>query len=335
MRFCQEAEAGDRVLLSGDAAAPLVAVAESLLAVGAVPVVGDVSDEARDALLGLGGGVDGAERTAVEKWQSVVGYVRVPTSAFEAAKDPEGEAGALVRRLRMTIRKTTTRWPDAALAERAGMSLAELERHYARLLYLDEGDPVARFVELREFQAGLIEQLSRAKVVRVQGDGTDLTLKVAGRTWINSYGRQNVPSGEVYTSPLEDSARGAIRFDVPSYVSGGRVSGVTVEFRDGEVVRAVADEGAELLEARLATDEGAKRVGEVGIGANARMTTPLGATLFDEKIAGTVHLALGASYPKAGGLNDSKIHWDLIKDLRGGGLVTVDGERFQEDGRFV
>ncbi len=233
-----------------------------------------------------------------------------------------------------------TRWvgtlyPTIAGAVSAGMGLDEFEAFVFGAMHLDDADPVARWSELRDFQATLIERLARARTLRIVKDGTDITLSVAGRTWVNSDGKRNMPSGEVFTGPLEDSAEGVVRFDVPSSVSGTVVSGVQLRFERGVVVEASAEQGEDLLLAQLDVDAGARRLGEVGIGTNAKIQRAIMSTLFDEKIGGTVHLALGRSYVETGGVNASSLHWDLITDLRQGGRIELDGEPFQVDGRFV
>ena len=144
-----------------------------------------------------------------------------------------------------------------------------------------------------------------------------------------------MPSGEVFTGPVEGSASGVVRFSIPSSPRGVEVSGVSLEFRDGVVVSAHAERGDEVLQAMLATDDGARRLGEIGIGTNFGIDRAVGSTLFDEKIGGTVHLALGRSYPETGGTNESAIHWDLICDLRRGGRLSADGRPVVEDGRLV
>jgi aminopeptidase len=160
-------------------------------------------------------------------------------------------------------------------------------------------------------------------------------LSVAGRVWVNSDGRRNMPSGEVFTGPVETSASGVVRFDVPSSPRGVEVAGVVLDFREGVVVAARADRGDEVLQAMLATDDGARRLGEIGIGTNNGIDRAIGTTLFDEKIGGTVHLALGRSYPETGGTNESAIHWDLICDLRARGRLTADGTPIIVDGRLA
>jgi aminopeptidase len=204
-----------------------------------------------------------------------------------------------------------------------------------RALFLDRGDATAAWSELRHFQSRLIERLQSARELRIEADGTDLTLSVEGRTWINSDGKRNMPSGEVFTGPLETSAEGRIRFTIPSSPRGVEVDGIELELREGRVVTARAERGDDYLKATLATDEGAARLGEIGIGTNYGIDRPVGAILFDEKIGGTVHLAVGRSYPETGGTNESAVHWDMICDLRRGGTLYADGEPIQRDGRFL
>jgi len=235
----------------------------------------------------------------------------------------------------MRKRWCSTLWPTEALAGQAGMPLAEYEAFVSRALFLDQPDPVRSWGGLRTFQAKLIERLKSARDVRIEADGTDLTLRVAGRTWVNSDGKRNMPSGEVFTGPHENSANGRIRFTVRSAPEGVDVDGVELEFADGQVVSAHADTGEEYLQRALETDGGAKFLGELGIGTNFGIDRPTGTILFDEKIGGTVHLALGRSYPETGGKNASALHWDLICDLRAGGRLSADGDVLMLDGRFA
>jgi aminopeptidase len=206
------------------------------------------------------------------------------------------------------------------------MRLDEYASFVVRALFLDQEDPVAGWRALSVRQATLVQRLAGAHEIRIEAEGTDLTLSVKGRTWINSDGRRNMPSGEVFTGPHERSANGTIRFDIPSSPRGVEVADIEVEFRDGEVVRARAQRGDGYLQAALGTDAGARYLGELGIGTNIGIDRPTGSILFDEKMAGTVHLALGRSYPETGGQNVSALHWDMICDLRRGGRLTADGE---------
>lgn len=239
-----------------------------------------------------------------------------------------------IREITLKKRWCSTLWPTEALAADAGMPLEEYEAFVEKALFLHQIDPVRSWDELRAFQDQLIGRLKRAKEIRIESDGTDLTLNVKGRTWVNSDGRRNMPSGEVFTGPHEMSANGVITFDVPSSPAGVHVRGVRLVFRDGEVVEASAQEGEDYLRQALEVDDGARRLGELGIGTNFGIDRPTGTILFDEKIGGTVHLALGRSYPETGGRNRSSLHWDLICDLRPGGRLTADGELVQQHGRF-
>jgi aminopeptidase len=228
-----------------------------------------------------------------------------------------------------------TLWPTDAQAQEGGMSTAEFAAFVNRALMLDRPDPVAGWAELSARQEELIARLRECTDIRVEAEGTDLRLRVDGRTWVNSDGRRNMPSGEVFTGPHEHSANGRIRFTIPANPGGASMEGVELEFRDGEVVAARADRGEDALQGALATDPGARRLGELGIGTNFGIDRAVGSVLLDEKIGGTIHLALGRSYPETGGVNESALHWDLVCDLRQGGRLSADGETILEDGVFV
>ena len=244
-------------------------------------------------------------------------------------------ARAPLRQRRLARRWASTLWPTAALAQLAGMSEDRYEGFVTRALFLDQADPIAAWAAMSAEQAALVARLAPAREIRIEAEGTDITLGVAGRTWINSDGRRNMPSGEVFTGPHERSATGTIRFTIPTGPRGVTVTGVELDFRDGEVVGARAERGEDYLTATLATDPGARVLGELGIGTNAGIDVATGAILLDEKMAGTVHLALGRSYPETGGVNASAVHWDLICDLRDGGRLTADGETVVIDGRVT
>ncbi len=225
-----------------------------------------------------------------------------------------------------------TQWPTPALAQEARMSDADYEEFLRRALFLDRPDPVAAWRDLSHRQDALVRHLSGASEIRIVAEGTDLRLRVDGRRWINSDGRRNMPSGEVFTGPLEDSAVGTIRFTIPANPRGTEVSGVELKFSGGRVVDAHAERGEGYLRSALETDAGARYLGELGIGTNTGIDRATGSILLDEKIAGTVHLAIGRSYPETGGTNSSAVHWDLICDLRDGGQLTVDGEPLELGG---
>ena len=267
--------------------------------------------------------------------------IDAPANTNELAGiDPAVIARAATARQRLTELQMSRRWcgtlvPTAALAQKAGMSEEAYAEFVTRALFLDRPDPAAAWRELDDSQAKLIERLAPAREIRIEADGTDLTLEVHGRTWINSNGKRNMPSGEVFTGPHERSANGKIRFTVPTGPRGVTVTGVELTFRDGEVVQASAERGEGYLNAALATDAGARLLGEIGIGTNSGIDRATGHILLDEKMAGTVHLALGRSYPESGGTNASALHWDLICDLRDAGRLSADDETVVERGTVV
>jgi aminopeptidase len=244
-------------------------------------------------------------------------------------------ARAPVRELLMSRRTCSTILPTPALAQLAAMGVQDYAAFVTRSLFLDRPDPVAAWRELSARQAQLIDRLAPAREIRIEAEGTDLTLEVDGRTWINSDGKRNMPSGEVFTGPLEHSANGTIHFTIPTGPAGVTVTGVQLTFKDGEVVDARAERGQDYLRAALATDAGARFLGELGIGTNIGIDRATGHILLDEKMAGTVHLALGRSYVETGAINKSALHWDLLCDLRQGGRLAVDGETLIEAGRQV
>ncbi len=249
-------------------------------------------------------------------------------AAFERAREP-------IRRVARRRRWVLTQYPTAAYAETAGMPLGDYEAFVIAALFLDRPDPTEAWRELGRRQAGLVAYMSGVRSVRIEGEGTDLSLSVAGRTWINSDGRRNMPSGEIFTGPVEDSASGRIRCGFPVCRDGRHLAGIELDIRDGEVVAARADEGEDYLRAMLEIDAGARRFGELGLGLNPGIDRFTGSILFDEKIGGTVHLALGQSYPETGGVNVSALHWDLIVDTRTRGRILADGRVVMEDGKWL
>lgn len=240
-----------------------------------------------------------------------------------------------IRQAALKKRWVLTQFPTAAYANDAGMSLTDYEAFILRALFLDQADPAASWRALGDRQAGMIEFMSQVKSIRIEAERTDLTLSVEGRTWINSDGRRNMPSGEIFTTPIEESASGHLHCSFPVCRGGREVAGIALTLENGQVVSAQADEGEPYLHSMLDLDPGARRFGELGIGLNYGIDRFTGSILFDEKIGGTVHLALGQSYPETGGKNESALHWDLIVDLREGGRITADGSVVMEDGKWL
>jgi aminopeptidase len=233
------------------------------------------------------------------------------------------------------LRSVVTLFPTSATAQDAEMSLEQYENFVYRAGLLDREDPVREWEKLGETLQRLATWLGEKRELRVVTEGTDLTLRVDGRTWIPCDGKENFPDGEVFTGPVESSVEGTVRFTYPASFSGRMIKDVELTFRGGEVVEAKATEGEEFLREMLAMDDGARRAGEFAFGMNDAVREFTGHVLFDEKIGGTVHLALGKSYPESGGVNRSALHWDLVCDLRAGSEVYADGELVYRDGSFL
>ena len=229
-----------------------------------------------------------------------------------------------------------SQFPCESSAQDAEMSLAEYEDFVFRSGFLNEDDPVSLWKKLSTQQQKLADFLSTKKEIHfITPQGTDLKLGIEGRTWINCDGHENFPDGEVFTGPIEDATQGIVKYSFPA-VHGGRESdGIALTFRDGRVVDAKASKGEDFLLAMLDQDAGARVLGEIAIGTNYAIQQYSKNTLFDEKIGGTFHAAVGAAYPESGGTNQSGLHWDMVCDLRQGGQIFVDGELISENGRFL
>ncbi len=342
---------GQLVLLAAEPAAhPLVReVYRRALRAGAHPYVRAVHTDLEEVRLRESSDeqlayVSDIARLEVEKLDARL-YVRAPDNIRNTSRvDPAKRAIAgratrgllnriLERKGRGELASCLTQFPTNALAQLAGMSLADYEEFLFGACLLDREDPVAAWQELSATQQRYVDMLDRVSELKFEAPDTDLTVSVAGRKWINSDGKANFPSGEVFSAPVEDSACGRIRFDVPTAYQGRSVSGVVLELRDGVVTSATAEREGEFLQQMLDTDEGSSRLGEVAFGLNYGITRATGTILLDEKIGGTVHLALGNSYPDAGGRNRSAIHWDLIRSMTPG-KVFADGRLIYEDGKF-
>jgi len=227
-------------------------------------------------------------------------------------------------------------FPTEAHAQDAEMSLEDYERFVYRACHVEEpGDALSHWKSVREKLARHAESLGEARELRIVGRDTDLRLTVEGRRWQTADGRYNMPDGEVYTSPVETTTEGEIRFTYPALFRGREVDDIRLRFESGAVVEAEAGHGGEFLGALLDMDEGARRLGEVAFGLNYEIDRFTNNTLFDEKIGGTMHVALGSSFEELGGQNRSALHWDLVCDLRADGEVYADGELIWKAGRFL
>jgi aminopeptidase len=232
------------------------------------------------------------------------------------------------------LRWSLTMFPTDAYAQDADMATREFADMLTRMCFLDKPDPVAEWTQLHDRQQTLIDWLTPSKELRITGPDTDLRMSIEGRTWNNSDGKRNFPSGEIFTGPVEDSVDGHIRFTFPVVTGGREISDVRLRFDRGKVVEASAGKHEDVLIAALDTDDGARYLGEIAFGTNFGLDRFTKKILLDEKIGGTIHMALGNGYPDTGSRNKSAIHWDLICDIRQGGRVTIDGEDFLVDGRY-
>lgn len=241
----------------------------------------------------------------------------------------------LQRAARGEFRWVGTLFPSQAGAQEANMSFEEYEDFVYGACFCDVDDPAAEWRKLSDMQQHKVDFLADKRRIELRGPHIDLELSIAGRQFINSDGRRNMPSGEIFTGPVEDSVNGWVRFSYPAIVSGRAVSGIQLNFVDGKVAEASAEQNEDLLLAQLNIDEGARYLGEFAIGTNFGISQFTGSILYDEKIGGTVHMAVGMGYPETGSRNISALHWDMICDMRQDSEILVDGELFYRNGEFT
>jgi len=233
------------------------------------------------------------------------------------------------------LRRCSTLFPTQGYAQAAGMSLQQYQDFVFSACKLDADDPAAAWRDLAAGQQRLVDYLQGKKHIQIRGKNIDMEMSIEGRKFINSGGTSNFPSGEIFTGPVEDSVNGWVNFTYPAYYGGNQVLGVALTFENGLVTKATAEKNEAYLLSKLDTDPGARRLGEFAIGTNEDIQRFTGSILFDEKIGGTVHMALGQGYVQTGSVNKSAIHWDMICDMRDGGEIFVDGVLFYKNGKFV
>ncbi|MCB0529967.1 MAG: aminopeptidase [Saprospiraceae bacterium] len=232
------------------------------------------------------------------------------------------------------LKRNVCQYPTDAAAQEAGMGLEEYEQFVFGACKLFADDPVAAWLEVRARQQRIVDHLNGCSTVRYLTEGTDITFSTSGRIWMNSDGQTNMPSGEVYTSPVEDSVNGTIHFSYPGIYQGKEAEGVTLWVKDGLVERWEARRGQDFLD-YIFSLPGTRRFGEAAVGTNYDINRMTRNILFDEKIGGTVHMAIGQSYLQTGGKNESSVHWDMITDMTKGGQIFADGEKIYENGKFL
>ncbi len=338
---------------SENAAAPLVlAVYEEVLKAGANPIL-NVSVEGQSAAyFKYASDAQLDWISPVAEWMVEHADVRIAIGASTNTRElsavpPQRQtrrqsatgdlmARAMERSAAGDFRWCYTLYPTSAYASEAEMSLADYEDfYYGACLVGADSDPLTAWLRASAETTRLAGWIEGHEEVRVTAPGTDIRLGIAGRKFIPCDGRHNMPDGEFFTGPVEDSVEGEVTFHLPAVIGGREVSGVRLRFESGLVIDASAERGEEFLVKLLDTDPGARRLGELGIGTNYGIDRGTREVLLDEKIGGTVHMAVGRSYPESGGENESAVHTDLVCDLRLGGKLEVDGNVMQEGGKFV
>ena len=226
-------------------------------------------------------------------------------------------------------------YPTDAYAQQMCMSLSELWSIFGKSCFLDMDDPIEGWESIHELNNRVEAVLSNTDIVRIVAENTDLTMSIKDRLFDNCYGQVNIPDGEVATAPIEDSVNGHVLFTYPFFNDGKQIDRINLFFENGKAVQATAATNEKYLNEMLDVDEGARYLGELGFGTNYNIPRFMGNLFFDEKLGGTLHLALGNAYPAEGGTNVSTIHWDIVLDLRNNAQVYTDGKLFIENGEFI
>lgn len=351
--YSTKVKEGEVVAIDGEtAAAPLLlAVYEEVLKAGANPIMNVALDGQIAAYFKHASDKQLEWISPFADWMVDNADVRIAIGASTNTRELSGvpperqmlrqsATGELMQRAMKRSADGDFRWvytlyPTSAYASEAEMSLADYEDFYYGACLADGDDPLGAWKAASEECVRLAEWIEGHEEVRVVAPGTDIRLGIAGRKFIPCDGEHNMPDGEFFTGPVEDSVEGEVSFHLPAVIGGREVAGVKLRFESGKVVDASAERGEEFLIKMLDTDAGARTLGELGIGTNFGIDRGTREVLLDEKIGGTVHMAVGASYPESGGTNESAVHTDLVCDLRLGGKLEVDGVVMQEDGRFL
>lgn len=352
--YSVDVQPGQRVLISGTSlAAPLVeAVYARVLARGGHPLpllslpgldplyLSQANDAQLDfvspilnlayrefeALIAVGGAGNTRELSAIAPERQA--RRRLAQSAMQARLFERTAAGE--------FKWVGTQYPTAAVAQDAEMSLTDYEDFVYGACHVTGGDdPVAHWRQVHAEQQRLIDWLRPRRQVVVRGPNVDLSLSIAGRTFVNADGQRNMPDGEIFTGPVEDSVNGWVKFTYPVVAFGREIEGIELKFEQGKVVAASAKKNEAFLLNALDTDPGARYLGEFAIGTNFGIPRFTRSILFDEKIGGTIHMAVGAGFPDTGSQNRSALHWDMICDMRQGGEIWADGDLFYQNGAFT
>lgn len=249
----------------------------------------------------------------------------IPADKIKSHKRSMGVISAMRTEL---PRWVLIRVPNESFAQQAEMSLDEMMDFFFLATLRDWEKESEGYQKIQQV-------FQKATHVQVKGFNTDIAFNTEGRQYVVGDGKYNMPDGEVFTSPVDDSAEGHIYFEFPGIYAGQRVQGISLEFKHGRLLRAISESNQDLLDQILQMDDGANRIGEFGIGTNFGITRFCSDILYDEKIGGTIHIAMGRAYTECGGINQSALHWDLIKDLRQEGEIFLDGVKVFNNGKFL
>ncbi len=352
LEYSLQLKKGDKLYIRGNLATlPLIRAAyRCAVQLGALPQVRITDEVLEESLLKYGSNnqiqyIPASDYTLVKDFDVFLTFLGSENTKSLSNIDPEKvklqtrgkkEYSEIFydRWAKKEIRCCISLFPTHAEAQEADMSLPEYEEFVYNACRLYEEDPVAVWKEVEKQQESICTVLDSKKQLRIVSEDTDLRCSVEGRKWINCCGKVNFPDGEVFTGPVEDSVDGHIRFSFPGIYQGREIEDVRLTFKKGKVVNATAAKGEELLVKLLDTDDGARFVGEIAVGTNQNIKRFTKNILFDEKIGGTVHLALGRSLPESGGKNSSTIHWDMLCDMKKGGTIFADDEIIYENGVF-
>jgi len=353
LKYSLNLKKGEKIVIVGDVVTlPLIKESYRLaVELGALPQVMINSEELKEIL--LKGGSEEQIKYVPESVKKAFKTVDVLLSFFGGTNtrmlsnvDPEklklsAQGSSEITRIffervaKKELRWCGTMFPNQANAQEASMSVSEYEDFVYGAGYIDSKDPIAEWKKIEKKQEGICNILNGKKHLRIVSKDTDLKMSIEGRKWINCCGRVNFPDGEVFTGPVEDSVEGHIRFSFPGIYGGREIEDIQLTFERGNVIKATAAKGQELLEQLLETDKEARYVGEIAAGTNYNIKKFTRHMLFDEKIGGTVHLAIGRSIPESLGKNQSAIHWDMLCDMKKGGKIYADGELVYKNGKFL
>lgn len=353
VNYCVEVQPEQRVLLLGSTLAqPLVRETyREIIRAGAFPQVNWQDDTFDEVLFKEGNDaqvqyVPDTTKMMIEEYEAYIRIGGASNTRTLSGVDPQRQQlrqlanqgifkTMMARAAAGELRWTTTLYPTPAQAQEADMSLEEYEDFVYSACHADKANPVAEWKKLSVMQQKLVDWLADKKAIRVKGPHADLTLSIAERSFVNSDGRRNMPSGEIFTGPVESSVNGWVKFSYPAIHRGREVEGIELQFEEGKVVKATAKKNGAFLRNVLDSDAGARYLGEFAIGTNDAIQRFTKSILYDEKIGGTIHMAVGAGYPETGSKNVSAVHWDMICDMRDGGKIWADDELFYDSGKFL